>query len=233
MGAMANLRLYHGSTEEDLIPTFGKGKPTNDYGTGFYCTEDLGLACEWACMTEAPGWVYEYTLNTDGLKMLDLCRIEFTALNWIAMLLNYRVFNTEGAEEKKNREYLISNFLPDLNGFDLIKGYRADDSYFRYAKRFFSNAMSLESLELSLKLGDLGVQTVLKSKRSFDKLTPVSCVKADYGTFRSKFVERDEKARTEFNEIDLSEPEKDEIFMRDIRREGWKDGDPRIPRDIS
>lgn len=40
--------LYHGS--EFLIekPEFGKVARHNDYGRGFYCTENIELAREWA-----------------------------------------------------------------------------------------------------------------------------------------------------------------------------------------
>jgi hypothetical protein len=33
-------------------PIFGFGKETNDYGQGFYCSEDLSLAKELACLED-------------------------------------------------------------------------------------------------------------------------------------------------------------------------------------
>ena len=49
--------LYHGS--EFLIekPEFGKGARHNDYGRGFYCTENIELAREWACAKQKNGYV--------------------------------------------------------------------------------------------------------------------------------------------------------------------------------
>ena len=41
--------LYHGSSKIIEKPLFGYGKPYNDYGLGFYCTEHVELAKEWAC----------------------------------------------------------------------------------------------------------------------------------------------------------------------------------------
>jgi hypothetical protein len=32
--------IYHGSTDIVKVPVFGHGKINNDYGIGFYCTED-------------------------------------------------------------------------------------------------------------------------------------------------------------------------------------------------
>lgn len=41
--------LYHGSDKQITVPTFGAENPRNDYGLGFYCTESIDLAKEWAC----------------------------------------------------------------------------------------------------------------------------------------------------------------------------------------
>lgn len=42
-------RLYHGSQFIIQKPEYGKGARHNDYGKGFYCTEQIELAKEWAC----------------------------------------------------------------------------------------------------------------------------------------------------------------------------------------
>ena len=39
--------LYHGSEKIIDAPEFGKGNSHNDYGRGFYCTENEELAKEW------------------------------------------------------------------------------------------------------------------------------------------------------------------------------------------
>ena len=41
--------IYHGSKNIITKPEFGKGNIANDYGLGFYCTENIELAKEWAC----------------------------------------------------------------------------------------------------------------------------------------------------------------------------------------
>lgn len=41
--------IYHGSKNIIEKPEFGKGNKKNDYGLGFYCTENVELAKEWAC----------------------------------------------------------------------------------------------------------------------------------------------------------------------------------------
>lgn len=56
---MDKIIIYHGSSEIVKQPVYGKGKPYNDYGIGFYCTEHLELAKEWACTKNIDGFVNE------------------------------------------------------------------------------------------------------------------------------------------------------------------------------
>lgn len=55
--------------------------------------------------------------------------------------------------------------------YDVIIGYRADDSYFSFAQDFLNNAISLRKLSRAMNLGKLGLQTVLKSERAFAQIT--------------------------------------------------------------
>ena len=50
------LIIYHGSENIIEVPGYGKGKPYNDYGLGFYCTEYIDLAKEWACDDKHGGY---------------------------------------------------------------------------------------------------------------------------------------------------------------------------------
>ena len=84
--------IYHGSVSIIERPEFGKGKPRNDYGSGFYCTEDLSLAKEWAVEEDWDGYANKYTLNMENLSVLDLSK-SATVLHWITVLLQNRVFN--------------------------------------------------------------------------------------------------------------------------------------------
>lgn len=38
---MEKLTLYHGSPDEIIIPTYGRGNEKHDYGNGFYLTENI------------------------------------------------------------------------------------------------------------------------------------------------------------------------------------------------
>ena len=66
---MSKITLYHGSSEKIEKPVFGKGKTYNDYGQGFYCTEDIELAKEWACKNEQDGFANVYELDVSDLDI--------------------------------------------------------------------------------------------------------------------------------------------------------------------
>ena len=40
------------------------------------------------------------------------------------------------------RNYIIDNFGIDLKDYDVVIGYRADDSYFAFAESFVQNVLS-------------------------------------------------------------------------------------------
>ena len=70
---MAEVTLYHGSVSVIEQPVFGKGKPYNDYGCGFYCTQSLELAKEWAVEEDRDGYANRYSLNLQGLNIHHVC----------------------------------------------------------------------------------------------------------------------------------------------------------------
>ena len=43
------MQIYHGSSVIVEKPELSKGKLSNDYRRGFYCTEDAEMAKEWTC----------------------------------------------------------------------------------------------------------------------------------------------------------------------------------------
>lgn len=81
---MGTLTLYHGTPDKLLVPKYGSGDEKHDYGKGFYLTESIDLAKEWAVCrpNETNGWVHKYELKTDGLKILDFR--QQNVLAWLA-----------------------------------------------------------------------------------------------------------------------------------------------------
>ena len=106
------LTLYHGSPLILKRPRFGKGNPFHDYGLGFYCTETLEVAKEWACSMAQDGFVNRYSFRTDGLSILNLTDGNYTILNWLSILLMNRKFNLSSDIAAQGKAYLVSTFLP-------------------------------------------------------------------------------------------------------------------------
>ena len=48
--------VFHGSDHIVEHPVLNGGKRSNDYGSGFYTTESLELAKEWACAKNTDGF---------------------------------------------------------------------------------------------------------------------------------------------------------------------------------
>lgn len=224
---MSKLVLYHGSPDIIEKPAFGKGKAYNDYGRGFYCTEHIELAKEWACTEGTDGYANKYELDTVGLSILNLSSDDYTILNWLAILMLHRKGRLSAPIAKQGREYLIQNFLPDFQNYDAIIGYRADDSYFSFARAFVSNTISLKQLGNAMRLGKLGEQFVLKSLKAFEAIRFIDYTVADNTVYYAKRKARDDEARATYMK-ELEPNDINGIFMRDIIREEIKADDPRL-----
>ena len=62
--------IYHGSKNIITKPEFGKGNIANDYGLGFYCTENIELAKEWACSDKVTNCILEDLLRLTRLSFI-------------------------------------------------------------------------------------------------------------------------------------------------------------------
>lgn len=225
------LTLYHGSERIVNEPAFGKGKEHNDFGLGFYCTESEELAKEWAVSSLRDGFCNRYTLDTEYLKVLNLNSPDYTILNWIAVLVEHRLFSIKTPVARRAKRYLIDNFAINVNAYDLITGYRADDSYFDYAESFLNNAISVEQLARAMRLGKLGEQIVIKSKYAFSKLHYEGFDIAEREAYYVLRKARDDEANRLYWE--MQEAESDGLYIQDIIRGGITNDDSRIPRNLS
>ena len=221
------MRLYHGSVRVIEHPVFGVGKATNDYGLGFYCTEHIDLAKEWACGEPNDGFANAYDINVDGLSVLNLNGEHWTILNWLALLVNNRKIQVTTPIQDAARQYLLLHFLPDVSPYDIIRGYRADDSYFSFARAFLGNEISLAQLSTAMRLGNLGEQVVIKSRRAFKRLKFAGAEIARAEQYHLQRRTRDETARADFQRA-ASAPDLDGLFMRDILRAKMEIDDARL-----
>lgn len=219
------LNLYHGSQAIIEKPYFHGGKATNDFGYGFYCTEDIELAKEWACGNpDNNGIVNKYSIDVAGMIILDLTDGRYSILNWIALLLKFRTFNLSSEVSIEAKEYLLNKFSIDIDDFDIIIGHRADDSYFTFARDFLNNTISIRQLSEAMKLGGLGKQTVIVSKKAFDSLQFKGFEVVNGSEYYAKRKNRDAKARNDY--VDKTRKtllSKEDIFVIDIMRRELKD----------
>lgn len=206
---MAKLILYHGTPDKIVVPTFGLGDEKHDYGKGFYLTENPELAKEWAVCrpNDSNGWLHKYELNTDGLKILDFQ--EKDVLCWLAELMKHR-----DAADTKRYKMLAAKFIEkyglDTSEYDVIRGWRANASYFYIAKEFVRDNIDVDILEELLSLGGLGIQYCIKSRLAYSKLREVEAdiSAVNYDEFNEKYNLRDVEARQKMRDLVNSDANK-------------------------
>lgn len=223
---MSLLKLYHGSHFIIRQPLFGMGNPKNDYGRGFYCTETLDLAKEWACSDQNSGFANAYELEWKGMKVLKLTGKGYHILNWLAILLENRTFDLNAPLARQGRQYILDHFLPDYKDMDILIGYRADDSYFSFTRDFLNNTISLSQLSAAMRLGKLGEQVVLKSPEAFEALRFVEAIPAEKEIWYPLKAARDHRARNSYFMNRQTSP--DGVYLIDIIRQQWENDDERL-----
>lgn len=222
------MRLFHGSTDIIERPRYGGGKRTNDYGRGFYCTESEELSKEWACGKGTDGFSNIYQLDMEGLTVLNLNGSEHGILTWLAVLAHYRSYWENGSISKEAKAYLEEIFFISPEGYDIIRGYRADDSYFTFAKSFVSNGISLAQLKKAMHLGALGEQIVLKSEAAFAKIEFEGYIPVQADIYSEKAMSRDREARKMYRKLSRETSMSQDLYMIDILRERMRPDDPRL-----
>ncbi len=166
-----DIKIYHGSEHIVRKPSFGLGNAYNDFGLGFYCSESARNAASWAVRHDSNGFVSAYNINTDRLRVINLCSSRYTALHWLSILFNFREFDFSSASAYRAREYINKYFNVDFQGSDCIIGYRADNTCFKLAQDFIDGNMSYQSLRYYLTESDTTRQFVLKSNRAFESIS--------------------------------------------------------------
>ena len=94
-------------------------------------------------------------------------------------------------------EKFISKYGIQIEDYDVIRGWRANASYFYIAKAFVRDEIDVGILEELFHMGDLGIQYCLKSEKAFralkEELSALQSV--DFHTFNEKYNLRDQSAR--------------------------------------
>ena len=109
--------------------------------------------------------------------------------------------------------FYIDNFGFDVNAYDLIIGYRADDSYFDFAETFLNNGITVQQLAKAMRLGKLGEQIVIKSEFAFSKLTYEGYEIAQKDKYYVQRKARDDEVNKMY--LNIIEEETDGLYIQD------------------
>lgn len=213
--------IYHGSKKKIEKPIVKGSDPTNDYGPSFYLTVDLDAAKSWACKDNVIGVVNKYTVSDrlyKKLRVLDLTdKSKYSVLNWVAILMHFRILDSTF---KRNNELVLrwlEKYYINVDEYDVVIGFRADDSYFLFPLRFVSNDLAFEDLENVYLLGDLGIQYAFMSEKSINLLKFDQIIECD-NEFLGRYPSIVDKASKEFNEL-LNKPrDPKKTYVLDLMR---------------
>lgn len=197
------LQLYHGTTNYNLSPSPTFKNPYNDFGSGLYTTPDLIKAREWSMSKYSKNptfsFVYGYTLNIDGLMILDLTQYRAAVL--AAVLSRYRRVDPKYPIFTHNASMLQSCVNISTDDYDIIYGWRSDDSFFQYIEDFMSGNICEEDLSVAYLLGNLGYQYCIKSELAFSRLELFHKEVVTDLQYRESFNSNDRAARHAYNKM--------------------------------
>ena len=215
------MNIYHGSKEMIKSPIVKGSNPTNDYGPSFYLTVDLNAAKSWACRNNSLGIVNKYEVNSKafkGFKILDLTnKDKYSVLNWLAILMHFRTIDSSFKRNNAAVLKWLEKYYVDVDQYDIVVGFRADDSYFRFPIRFVSNDLAFEDLEKVFLSGNLGIQYAFMSKKAIESLKFVEAIDCD-DSFLGHYYSIVNEASKKFDEILLSPRDPNKTYILDMVR---------------
>lgn len=203
--------LYHGSVNIIKKPLYNEGEVANDYGLGFYLTENFDLAGEWAVLyNNVQCYINSYSLSDDLYDILyTKKKSDLTLLNlhkekaevWISILLKHRHYDLDDIDALDNTDAFIDKYYIDPNNYDVVIGWRADDYFFKYIVDFASSRLSIENLKDVVKYGGLGNQVCLKSEVAFNSIKYHVHKMAKKEKFFQKAKNKDGKAKSDYKNL--------------------------------
>ena len=143
----------------------------------------------------------------------------YSILHWLTILLENRRIRLSTPVMKRGFEWLKKYYSVEIDEYDVITGYRADDSYFAFVRAFVNNEISLEQLSMAMRLGKSGRQWVVKSRKAFDAVRFQGYTVVPDIVYYGKRKQRDEQARREYQKL-LEREEKEGSYIRDLMKKG-------------
>lgn len=210
--------LYHGSNQiiEAALYHYAGSNIHNDYGLGFYCTQNLDIAKEWANKNTRMGFANKYRFDDRGLKILDLTdKNKYSVLNWIAILIHNRQLSLADKIEHDDVLKYFEKYYIDITQYDVVIGYRADDAYFRFPLMFIRNVLTYEKLEEIYLNGNLGKQYVLISQKAFKRIKFVTAISVE-SIYHDRYHQRKSSADNSYKELERLERISKGTRVRDL-----------------
>lgn len=199
--------LYHGSPYPILRPKYKGGTDDNDYGNGLYLTPYLELAREWSASKynkTKKSYVYKLEIDLSGLNILDFDKE--SELAWLAELMYNRPVNI-GVAYRRFAPLFIKKYKINTDNYDIIKGWRADSSYYDAVRDFIRGDLDMSLIKDSFHIGDLGIQYFIKSQKAFNRLEkeykPFETL--SYEVYHKKYMKRDNEAKIQLEKIKNSD----------------------------
>lgn len=130
-------------------------------------------------------------------------------LQWTSILaINRTLISDDGISDltfrgKMNLDKLVTKFGNlNLKDFDIVIGYRADDSYFSFMKAFLNGDLTLHYLKQAMELGKLGYQVAVTSKKAFNNIHYISSDYINDPILTSEYRKRDKIARNTYKDFE-------------------------------
>ncbi len=142
--------VYHGSETKIEKPIYKGSRKGTDFGSGFYCTENLLMAKSW-CALRNGQYVNKYELDLTNLKVKEY-KLD---LEWL-LFVCYNRLNVDISIENSN--------------YDVIIGPTADDKLYRTVQNFLDNVYSVDETLNILNCMKIDRQINLVSKKVLDNL---------------------------------------------------------------
>ncbi len=209
------MKFYYGADTLVREPIYNYGNPSNDYGLGFYLTKDKEIARLWASKFPHGGYLIEFDVDVKKLKIKSLATLnKEDILTWLSILISHRFSKEEKVSYQSSIDWLTKHYPFSLDDYDVIEGYRADDSYFEYSRDFVANQLSLEKLQEAMYLGKLGKQFVLMSEKSFHH---IKYVKHEFVPSSKQYQAFRNQTKMEYEKLREKE-DINETYLRDLMR---------------
>ena len=131
-------------------------------------------------------------------------------LVWLAELMKHRAAD-DSRYYRESAAKFIAKYGVDVSGYDVIRGWRANASYFYICKSFVRNNIGVAFLGELLRLGSLGIQYFLRTERAFAALAEIEAEKesVDAAEWYGRYNRRDRDARSKMYDIIENDPRND------------------------